>query len=139
MTNSADPDQLASEEANWSGSTLFAKVESISGFSRTRVKQCDTKNMSAYTQKMPQSQSTAFPRHQKKERWGTNKDNSETHPNETINAETEELKQSNRPGTVSRKTTGDLLDRNLTPLLQLQITDIRSVRIGVLYLICETS
>ena len=26
MTNSADPDQLASEEANWSGSTLFAKA-----------------------------------------------------------------------------------------------------------------
>ena len=25
MTNSVDPDQLASEEANWSGSTLFAK------------------------------------------------------------------------------------------------------------------
>ena len=25
MTNSADPDQLASLEANWSGSTLFAK------------------------------------------------------------------------------------------------------------------
>ena len=24
MTTSADPDQLASEEANWSGSTLFA-------------------------------------------------------------------------------------------------------------------
>ena len=24
MTNSADPDQLASEEANWSGSTPFA-------------------------------------------------------------------------------------------------------------------
>ena len=24
MKNSADPDQLASEEANWSGSTLFA-------------------------------------------------------------------------------------------------------------------
>ena len=23
MTNSADPDQLASEEANWSGSALF--------------------------------------------------------------------------------------------------------------------
>ena len=29
MTNSADPDQLASEEANWSGSTLFAKTEYI--------------------------------------------------------------------------------------------------------------
>ena len=26
MTNSADPDQLASSEADWSGSTLFAKV-----------------------------------------------------------------------------------------------------------------
>ena len=26
MTNSADPDQLASEEASWSGSTLFAKT-----------------------------------------------------------------------------------------------------------------
>ena len=25
MANSADLDQLASEEANWSGSTLFAK------------------------------------------------------------------------------------------------------------------
>ena len=24
MTNSADPDQVASSEANWSGSTLFA-------------------------------------------------------------------------------------------------------------------
>ena len=26
MTNSAAPDQLASEEANWSGSTRFAKT-----------------------------------------------------------------------------------------------------------------
>ena len=25
MANSVDPDQLASSEANWSGSTLFAK------------------------------------------------------------------------------------------------------------------
>ena len=29
MGNSADPDQLASEEANWSGSTLFAKAGCI--------------------------------------------------------------------------------------------------------------
>ena len=29
MTNSADPDQLASEEANWSGSTLFANAGHI--------------------------------------------------------------------------------------------------------------
>ena len=29
MTNSADPDQVASSEANWSGSTLFAKAEYI--------------------------------------------------------------------------------------------------------------
>ena len=26
MANSADPDQLASSEANWSGSSLFAKA-----------------------------------------------------------------------------------------------------------------
>ena len=26
MINSVDPDQLASSEANWPGSTLFAKV-----------------------------------------------------------------------------------------------------------------
>ena len=29
MVNSADPDQLASEEANWSGSALFLKTEYI--------------------------------------------------------------------------------------------------------------
>ena len=43
MTNSADPDQLASEEANWSESTLFAK-EGISGLSRTRVKVSNAAN-----------------------------------------------------------------------------------------------
>ena len=41
MTNSAEPDQMASEEAIWSGSTLFAKEGQMpgskSGFSRTRV------------------------------------------------------------------------------------------------------
>ena len=26
MTNSTDPDQLGSKEANWSGSTLFVKA-----------------------------------------------------------------------------------------------------------------
>ena len=31
MANSADPDHLASEEANWSGSKLFAKVMYIRG------------------------------------------------------------------------------------------------------------
>ena len=29
MAKSADSDQLASEEANWSGSTLFVKTEYI--------------------------------------------------------------------------------------------------------------
>ena len=29
MTNSEDPDQLASSEANWSGSILFVKAENI--------------------------------------------------------------------------------------------------------------
>ena len=37
MTNGADPDQLASSEANWSGSTLFAKVGLVV-FSKRKVK-----------------------------------------------------------------------------------------------------
>ena len=37
MTDSADPDQLASSEANWSGSTLFAKTGHVV-FSKRRVK-----------------------------------------------------------------------------------------------------
>ena len=35
MKNSADPDQLASSEANWSGSTLFARA----GYIQVRVQQ----------------------------------------------------------------------------------------------------
>ena len=38
MTNSVDPDQMASEEAIWSGSTLFAKVGVVMN-SRIRVKE----------------------------------------------------------------------------------------------------
>ena len=37
MTNSADPDQLASLEANRSGSTMFAKTGHVM-FSKKRVK-----------------------------------------------------------------------------------------------------
>ena len=37
MTNSADPDQLASSKANWSGSTLFAMTGHVV-FSKRRVK-----------------------------------------------------------------------------------------------------
>ena len=44
MANSADPDQLALSEANWSGSTLFAKAEYIQ-FSRTRVKNVPLEKM----------------------------------------------------------------------------------------------
>ena len=40
MKNSADPDQLASSEANWSGSTLFAKIEHVV-FSKRKVKHYD--------------------------------------------------------------------------------------------------
>ena len=42
MTNSADPDQLASSEANWSGSTLFAKTGHVV-FSKRRVKNTEMK------------------------------------------------------------------------------------------------
>ena len=40
MTSRADPDQLASSEANWSGSTLFAKTGHVV-FSKRRVKMID--------------------------------------------------------------------------------------------------
>ena len=46
MTNSADPDQLASSEANWSGSTLFAKTGHVV-FSKRRVKILDLTAQSA--------------------------------------------------------------------------------------------
>ena len=49
MANSADPDQLASYEANWSGSILFAK-----GFSRTRV------YLLAYYQACPKFWTSSF-------------------------------------------------------------------------------
>ena len=55
MTNSADPDQLASEEANWSGSTLFAKTGHVVFISEN-------------AQKMPQTRSTVLLRHQKKKK-----------------------------------------------------------------------
>ena len=43
MANYADPDQLASSEANWSGSTLFAKAGSaglgLIGYEENRILQ----------------------------------------------------------------------------------------------------
>ena len=52
MANSADPDQLASEEANWSGSTLFAKTGHVV-FSKRRV---NTKFKALLMYKTDQSQ-----------------------------------------------------------------------------------
>ena len=49
----------------------------------------------------------------------------------------EELRQWNHHGTVSRKTTGG--EENNLILMQLQITNISSIRTGIHYLICETS
>ena len=43
MTNSADPDQLASSEANWSGSTLFAKKGHIQDQVKIKYKSFDQK------------------------------------------------------------------------------------------------
>ena len=45
MANSADPDQLASSEANWSGSILFAKAGYI------RIQQDKGVNVEQNTQK----------------------------------------------------------------------------------------
>ena len=40
MANSADPDQLASSEANWSGFTLFAKTGYIR-VQQDKIDNCD--------------------------------------------------------------------------------------------------
>ena len=52
MTNSADPDQLASSEANWSGSTLFAKTGHVV-FSKRRVKTHQKTSWNICTLRMP--------------------------------------------------------------------------------------
>ena len=43
MANSADPDQLASSEANWSGSTLFAKAGYNPGSAGLGLRECKWK------------------------------------------------------------------------------------------------
>ena len=50
MTNRADQDQLASSEANWSGSTLFAKTGRVD-FSKRRVNNVMTGRWSAKKKK----------------------------------------------------------------------------------------
>ena len=61
MANSADPDQLASTEANWSGSPTDLDLhslqrQSLSGFSRTRVKFPFRTFFPAYTQRQSTNQ-----------------------------------------------------------------------------------
>ena len=93
------------------------------------------------SQEMWQSRSTAFSRHQKNERWGTN--SSKTIATyETNDSNTK--KNCNRGTALERpeeKLLGSLnqLNSRETLLMLLQITNTWSVRIGVLCLICETS
>ena len=66
MANSADPDQLASSEANWSGSTLFAKagqgLNVLSGiYLSVTFIDADQQYISEETQEMSQAWNTAFP------------------------------------------------------------------------------
>ena len=76
------------------------------------------KSLNEDTQEMPQSQNTAFQRHQVKKRWGTSNDKG--HLCNRPHTNKEELEQRTRPVTVSRKTAGwlrglktTLLARNL--------------------------
>ena len=56
MANSADPDQLASEEANWTGSTLFAKAGYIRIQQDKGFKFPFRTIFPAYTQRQPTNQ-----------------------------------------------------------------------------------
>ena len=47
MTNSADPDQLASSEVSWSWSALFAKTGDV-GFSKRMVKMAEKSTKRAH-------------------------------------------------------------------------------------------
>ena len=67
------------------------------------------KNISEDMHEMPQQKSTTFPRHQKKERWGTNKDKTYI---KTLTHK--ELQQKNQLEMNSRKTT----ERRLTSFTQ---------------------
>ena len=96
---------------------------------------------------MPQSHITALPKHQKKERWGTNKDNTNAayETTDTLRNK-EELQQRNRLGTVSRKTTGwgggvggsgglnQFYSRETSSLvlMQLQLTNICSICVRIM-------
>ena len=60
-------------------------------------------NMSEDTQEKVQSQSAAFMRHQKKERWRTNNDKNKRHIWNHRLTNKEELQQKNRLGMGSRK------------------------------------
>ena len=56
MTNSVDPDQLASSEASWSGSTLFAKtgyipVQQDKSFIHVVLKKAQTSKSSSETER----------------------------------------------------------------------------------------
>ena len=94
---------------------------------------------------MPQSLSTALPKHQKKERWGTNKHKT----NATYQTTDARTKKNFNSGTVFERLVWKLRRRvwvcgcvrggSKTILTQLQITNIYSVRIFGDYLICEPS
>ena len=76
------------------------------------------------------------PRHQKKERWWTNSDTTNVTYETTDTQNKEELQQRNRLEMVSRK---QVLFVRTSPLIlmQLQITNICSVPVPVLYLISK--
>ena len=93
------------------------------------------------TQEMPQSRSTSLLRYQKKEWWGTNKENTKV-TYETTDTQT---KNCNRRAALKRSL-GKLLGaanqayllETPPPILMLWITNIHLVHIKVLYLSCET-
>ena len=106
--------------------------------------------------KVPQSRSTALQSHQKKEILETNKNKTNVTYETTDSQKKKKMHERNRLGTVSRKTrcvyvcvcvcggterVNQFYSRETSHLIlmQLQITNIFSVRIGVLNFICETS
>ena len=82
LANSVDPNQLASEEANWSGSALFV-IKYLNFYQNPRSSNwleirsghgiliySARQRLSEDTQKMPKSWSLSLQGHQTKEKWG---------------------------------------------------------------------
>ena len=90
----------------WPVGHLFTFIETTSArLSESEILSLPYININEDNNEMPQPRSTAFPRNQKNEKSGTNKDKNKRHIRNHRQTTKGELHQRNRLGVISRKTT----------------------------------